>query len=67
MLPLDEVNKLSAHACFAAAATFNTLLIWLIKRKSTAELKPYARILLQMSVIDLALASLTFLHAPVVL
>uniref|UniRef100_A0A915EH27 G-protein coupled receptors family 1 profile domain-containing protein n=1 Tax=Ditylenchus dipsaci TaxID=166011 RepID=A0A915EH27_9BILA len=61
---LQEIN---AYLCFCLALFFNILLVWLIWKKTTKEMKHYSLILLQTCVIDLCLTSVSVFVQPAML
>jgi Serpentine type 7TM GPCR chemoreceptor Srd len=52
---------------FLVGTAVNTLLLWLIRNRSTAELRPYTYILAQTAIFDLALGLTNLLWEPVTL
>uniref|UniRef100_A0A915DPZ7 G-protein coupled receptors family 1 profile domain-containing protein n=1 Tax=Ditylenchus dipsaci TaxID=166011 RepID=A0A915DPZ7_9BILA len=61
------LHQVNAYLCFSLAFFFNILLIWLIWKKTTKEMKNYSFILLQTCVIDLCLTFLSAFVQPVYL
>lgn len=62
---MESVLRLWSCACFLVGAPINTLLLWLIRHRTSKEMKPYARILIQTAVLDLAHVLSFFLYTPV--
>jgi Serpentine type 7TM GPCR chemoreceptor Srd len=60
LLFMDTVLHWSGWACFLVGAPTNTLLLWLIHYRTSKEMRPYARILTQTALIDLAFAAVIF-------
>jgi len=52
-------------ACFVVGVPTSVLLLWLIYHRSSKEMKPYARILTQVAVLDIAHLTAFFLMNPV--
>uniref|UniRef100_A0A915DBF8 G-protein coupled receptors family 1 profile domain-containing protein n=1 Tax=Ditylenchus dipsaci TaxID=166011 RepID=A0A915DBF8_9BILA len=59
------VHEFNAYLCFSLSFFLNILLMWLISKKSTKEMKQYSLIILQTCIIDLCLASVGALIQPV--
>src|SRR6185437_15691478 len=62
---LDTVLSANATTCFVVGGALNLLLVWLTMRRSPAELRPYARVLLQVAVVNIAFLTATALCSPV--
>lgn len=63
---MDRVHQINAYFCFVVGTGLNLTLIWLILRKSSAELKLYSRILLQTAVLNLLFLILSAAIVPVI-
>jgi len=50
--PLEELNILNGRLCFVLGIPLNALLVWLILRHSSAELRVYRKVLLQAAIND---------------
>jgi len=53
--------------CFLTGAPANLLLLWLIHTRTSREMCPFARILTQTAVLDLASALALFIYTPVII
>uniref|UniRef100_A0A915D0S4 G-protein coupled receptors family 1 profile domain-containing protein n=1 Tax=Ditylenchus dipsaci TaxID=166011 RepID=A0A915D0S4_9BILA len=62
----SNLLEINACLCFTLSFFFNILLIWLIWKKTTKEMKSYSFILLQICVIDLWLATVNVFVQPAV-
>ena len=56
-MDIDTFHRLNSYTCFALGASLNLLLWWLAHKKTTSELKPYSRLILQTAYVDLAVLS----------
>ena len=62
---MESLFMANGYTAFILGTALNTTLLWLIVRKSSSELRPYSRILLQVVVVDLATSAFTCLLMPV--
>ena len=68
MLPTPLLNTavaINATACFLIGITLNTMLLWLILKRSPASLRTYSRVLLQSAVTNMVCLTATVLYSPV--
>jgi len=65
MESMESIHRLNGYFCFFIGVGLNTWLVWLVRKRSPVELRPYSRLLLQTAVIDLVYLTITFVYMPV--
>lgn len=65
MEEMEIFQRVNGYYCFFAGTGLNTVLVWLVRKQSTPELKVYSRILLQTAVVDLVYLTVMFIYMPV--
>ena len=63
----DLAASINATVSFAIGCTLNSILIWLILKRSSTELRTYSRVLLQIALLSMAYSTISVLFAPVML
>jgi Serpentine type 7TM GPCR chemoreceptor Srd len=64
---MDTALHWTGWACFLTGVPTSTLLLWLIRNRTSKDLRPYGKILTQAALIDLAFVLVSFLYTPVFL
>uniref|UniRef100_A0A914NJH7 G_PROTEIN_RECEP_F1_2 domain-containing protein n=1 Tax=Meloidogyne incognita TaxID=6306 RepID=A0A914NJH7_MELIC len=62
---IREINQASAISAFSIGVIFNSLLIWLILRKSPKEMRVFSHILIQTCTADLITLTSNLLTQPI--
>jgi Serpentine type 7TM GPCR chemoreceptor Srd len=65
MESMEYFHRFNSYFCFFVGLGLNTVLVWLVRSRSTSELKVYSRLLLQTAVTNFVYLTVTVVYMPV--
>lgn len=64
---MDAVHRVNAYVCFCVGICLNSILLWLVAKKSSENLRVYSRVLVQSVIVDTIYLTTSFFYTPVLL
>jgi len=64
---MDLVHRINSVVCFFLGTALNSLVLYLVRKRTSEELRPYSCVLAQTAVVDLASLAVNLLFQPVYL